>query len=153
MIREEDDGVWLEIEESIAIHHEEVFGCLMTGSGLTRWLCMSAEVDPRPGGLVRLGWDERMKRTTTVAILELDAGGRVTWDWYADHGNLHAPVYWHVEPVVEEGSRVHLRQGPFRMEPSVLLLLAEQAQYWQWHVCNLRAVLEAKLDMRRHRPL
>lgn len=153
MIRTEDDGVWSELRETIAIHHEEVFSCLMTGGGLSRWLCMSAEVDDRPGGLVRLGWDAAMTRTTTVAILSLDPGGQVTWDWHADHGNLHAPVYWTVEPVVEEGARVTLRQGPFRAEVSSLMLMAEECQFWQWHLCNLRAVLEAKHDMRRHRPL
>ena len=32
-----DDGLWIELRESIAAHHEQVFACLSTASGLTRW--------------------------------------------------------------------------------------------------------------------
>ena len=153
MITREEDGVWVTLEETIAVHHDEVFSCLTTPSGLTRWFCVSAEIDLRQGGLLVFGWDEKMTRTTTVAILEYDPGGRIVWDWYAEHGQTHAPVYWTVQPSVEEGSNVTLRQGPFKTEPDALLVMADEAQMWRWYLCNMRSAFEAKLDMRKIKPL
>lgn len=144
------------IEERILVHHEEVFGCLTTAEGLVRWMCLSAEVDARAGGLVTFGWDVKMTRRTTIAILDFDAGGRMTWDWYAGPADQHAPVTWVVEPVTEpghEGTRVTLEQGPFADDAESLLLLASEVDAWRWRLCNLRSVLEAKHDMRRDRPL
>jgi uncharacterized protein YndB with AHSA1/START domain len=153
MISREDDGVWVELRETIAVHHEEAFACLTSTGGLTRWFCVSARLDLRPGGLLVLGWDERMTRTSTVAILDYDPGGKVTWDWYAANGDTHAPVYWSVEPSVEEGCVVKLRQGPFREEVESLVVMAEEAQMWRWYLCNMRSTLEARHDMRKVRPL
>jgi uncharacterized protein YndB with AHSA1/START domain len=152
MISREDDGVWVEMNETIRRHHEEVFGCLTTASGLTRWLPVSAEVDLRKGGLIVLGWDRQMKRKTTIAILDYDPGGRITWDWFVD-GDMHAPVYWTVEPDVEKGSRVTLRQGPFGDAADTLMAMADETQTWRWHLCNLRSTLEVQHDMRKVRPL
>jgi uncharacterized protein YndB with AHSA1/START domain len=153
MVRREEDGVWLILRETIASHHEEVFACLTTADGLTRWFPLAAEIDLRQGGRLVLGWDPKFQRTTTVAILDYDAGGRVVWDWYASWDETHAPVYWAVEPSTEEGSRVTMRQGPFRETPDSLIAMAEEAESWRWQLCNLRTVLEAKHDMRRVRPL
>ena len=153
MITREDDGLWINIEETIAIHHEEVFACLTTVAGLTRWFCMSAEVDLRPGGTIVFGWDANLERKTTRAILDYDAGGLIVWDWFAANGETHAPVYWQVAPNVESGSIVKLRQGPFKPEIDDVISLANEAQTWRWHLCNLRTTLEAKHDMRKVRPL
>ena len=153
MIKREDDGIWVTLEENIALHYEEVFACLTTEAGLTRWFSIGAEVDLRPGGLVVFGWDEKMTRKSTVAILDYDPGGRIVWDWYADNGDMHAPIYWTVEPNVEKGSKVSLRQGPFKPEPDALLIMAREVEAWRWHLCNLRSTLEAKHDMRKVRPL
>lgn len=66
MIIHEDDGVWTELDETIAVHHEETFGALTTQGGLTRWFCVSAKVDLRTGGVIVFGWDEKMTRTSTL---------------------------------------------------------------------------------------
>lgn len=153
MIKREDDGIWIELEETIAAHHELVFACLSTAGGLTRWFTVAAEVEARAGGLIKLGWDEKMTRTTTVAILDFDEDGWIVWDWYAGPQDVHAPVYWKVSPNVEEGSRVQLRQGPFDEDVESMMAMAEQLDSWRWHLCNLRGVLEAKHDMRAVRPL
>jgi uncharacterized protein YndB with AHSA1/START domain len=153
MITRESDGVWINLEETIATHHDEVFGLLTTSGGLTRWLCLNARVDMRTGGTIVFGWDRKGERHTTVAILDYDPGGKVVWDWYADSGDMHAPVYWTVEPSREQGSRVKLRQGPFREDVDALLVMADEAQTWRWHLCNMRSTLEAQHDMRRVRPL
>lgn len=153
MIRDETDGLWIEHTETVGAHHELVFALLTTADGLTRWFPVAAEVDARPGGLMVLGWDEKMKRKTTVAILDYDAGGRVVWDWQASHQEIHAPLYWAVDPEVESGSIVTLRQGPFRDDRESLIAMAEEAQYWSWYLCNLRGIVEAKHDMRKIRPL
>ncbi|MCP3902144.1 MAG: SRPBCC domain-containing protein [Planctomycetes bacterium] len=153
MITREDDGVWVELEETISIHHDQTFTALTTVGGLTRWFCVSATVDLRQGGLIVFGWDPEMTRTSTVAILEYDPGGRIVWDWYANHGDMHAPVYWAVEPSVEDGSRVRLRQGPFKDDGEALMVMANEAQMWRWYLCNMRSCFEAKLDMRKVKPL
>ncbi len=153
MISKEDDGYWVEIHETLAIHHEEAFAAITTASGLTRWFSVSAEVDLRQGGLIVFGWDEKMERKSTVAILAYDTGGTIVWDWYADNGDMHAPVYWRVEPSVEHGSKVTLRQGPFKEDTESLLVMANEAQMWRWYLCNMRAAHEAKHDMRKVRPL
>lgn len=153
MVREEEDGLWLVLEETIAFHPEEVFALLTTSGGLTRWFPVAARIDCRTGGEIVLGWDEKFSRRTTVAILEFDEGGRITWDWQPSTGDMHAPVYWSVEPVTEEGARVTLRQGPFRDQREALIALADEASTWRWHLCNMRSVMEARLDMRKVRPL
>ncbi len=152
-ISREEDGVWLQLTETVAEHHEEVFACFTTGTGLTRWYSVDAEVDCRTGGRIIFYWDRRKSRTLTVAILNYDAGGDVVWDWYAGPDDMHAPLYWTVVPDTEKGSVVKLRQGPFRDDPESLMILAEEAAGWAWHLCNLRTVLETKFDMRKVKPL
>jgi uncharacterized protein YndB with AHSA1/START domain len=153
MIKREDNGIWLELEETIASHHEHVFACFTTEHGLTRWFPVAAKVDLRHGGKIVLCWDEHCTRTLTVPILDYDAGGSITWDWVSDRTQEHVPIHWEVVPEVEEGSRVRLRQGPFGEDVESLISLAEEAASWRWHLCNLRSTLEAKHDMRKVRPL
>ncbi|HRP64254.1 MAG TPA: SRPBCC domain-containing protein [Phycisphaerales bacterium] len=153
MIREADDGIWLELEETIASHHDEVFACLTTAEGLTRWYPVAAEVDLRKGGEIVLCWDDKCTRTLTVPILDYDPDGRIVWDWIVDRIDAHIPVTWRVKPSVEEGSRVQLRQGPFMRDTESLIAMAEEAASWRWHLCNLRSTLEVKHDMRKVRPL
>jgi uncharacterized protein YndB with AHSA1/START domain len=153
IIRSDAKGVWLHLEETIAAHHDEVFHCLTTEDGLTRWYPVAAKVDLRKGGSIVLCWDEKCTRTLTVPILDYDAGGRIVWDWISDRTEAHVPIHWQVVPVVEEGSRIIFRQGPFGEDHEALLALAEEAASWRWHLCNLRSTLEAKHDMRKVRPL
>lgn len=153
MIKREDDGVWVTLEETIGVHHEDVFAAITTAAGLTRWFSIGAEIDLRQGGLIVFGWDQGMKATSTVAILDYDAGGSIVWDWYADKTNTHAPVYWTVVPDVEQGTKITLRQGPFEPDVESLMVMADEAQAWRWHLCNMRAVYEGQLDMRKTRPL
>lgn len=153
MIKQEDDGIWVVLHETIAAHHDELFTCLTTAGGLSRWFPVAAKVDLRQGGEIVLSWDKDFGRTTTIAILDYDPAGRIAWDWQVSHTDTHAPVYWTVEPSVEEGSRIELRQGPFHDDVESLIEMAEEAQSWRWRLCNLRSVLEVALDMRKHRPL
>jgi uncharacterized protein YndB with AHSA1/START domain len=153
MIKREDDGLWIVLEEKITVDPEVVWGCLTTASGLARWFPVAARIDLRTGGTIVLGWDERFRHTSTVAILDYDAGGTVVWDWQASVHERHAPVYWSVDRSVEEGAIVRFRQGPFANDEDSLIAMAEEATSWQWRLCNLRSTLEAKLDMRKVRPL
>jgi uncharacterized protein YndB with AHSA1/START domain len=153
MVRREDDGIWLTLKEVIAAHHDDVFDCLTTPEGLTRWFPVAARVDLRQGGQIVLAWDPDFTKTTTIAILDYDAGGKIVWDWHAGSDDMHAPIYWLVKPSVEKGSVEIMRQGPFKDDPDSLMALAEEAESWRWQLCNLRGVLEAKHDMRTVRPL
>ena len=100
-----------------------------------------------------LGWDREFSHKTTVAVLDFDPGGRIVWDWYASHQDTHAPVYISVHPTVDKGTTVRLRQGPFFSDQESLIAMAEEATSWQWRLCNLRSMLEGKLDMRKVKPL
>jgi len=151
MIREENDGLWIELKEVIAAHHDDVFGTLTTPEGLKTWFPVEARVDLRAGGKVVFCWDKDCTKTTTVAILDYDAGGKVVWDWFADATQTHAPVYWQITPDSEKGSIVS--QGPFRDDRESMIGMAHESAHWQWHMCNLRSVLESRHDMRAHRPL
>ena len=153
MIKREDDGIWVELNETIAAHYEEVFSLLTTPTGLTRWFPIEAKVDLRPGGQIVFSWNKDFTRTTTVAILDYDAGGKIVWDWQASHSEQHAPVYWTVKPDVEQGCKILLRQGPFMETVDSLITMAEEASNWRWQLCNLRSVLESSHDMRKVRPL
>ncbi len=153
MIKNEDDGYWIELAETIAAHHEEVFACLTTAGGLSRWFPVKAEVDLRVGGTIVFGWNREFSRTTTVAILDYDPGGKIVWDWQVAHSDVHAPLYWSVEPEVEQGCRVNLREGPFKSDTESLITMAEEAESWRWQLCNLRTALEVGHDMRKVRPL
>ncbi len=153
MIKREDDGVWIVLDETIACHHDELFACLTTAEGLSRWFPVAAQVDLRTGGEVVLSWDKDFTRTTTIVILDYDPEGRVDWDWQVAHNDTHAPVYWHVKPSLDEGCVVEMRQGPFREEVESLLDMAREVESWRWRLCNLRSVLEVAVDMRSDRPL
>ena len=153
MIKREDDGVWIELTETIDVHHDEIFACLTTPEGLSRWFPMAARIDLRAGGSIVLGWDADFSKTTTITILDYDAEGRIAWDWQVADGDTHAPLYWTVEPSIEAGCRVILRQGPFRDDVESLLSMAQETETWRWQLCNLRSVLEVALDMRQVRPL
>lgn len=153
MIRREEDGIWVILRETIACHHDEVFECLTTAEGLCRWFPVAARVDLRVGGWMVLSWDKDFRKTTTVSILDYDPGGKITWDWQAAALDTHSPVYWTVEPDVEEGSRITMREGPFAEDVETLIAMAEEAESWRWQMCNLRSALEVKHDMRKVRPL
>jgi uncharacterized protein YndB with AHSA1/START domain len=154
MIRRENDGIWTVLRETIALHHEEVFACFTTDDGLSRWFPVAAEIDIlQAGGSIKFCWDEKCTKTSTVAILDYDPGGKIVWDWYAQSSDTHAPVYWTVTPSVELGSKVQMRQGPFKEDVDSLIAMADEAESWRWQLCNLRSVLEAKNDMRKVRPL
>jgi hypothetical protein len=58
-----------------------------------------------------------------------------------------------VTPSTEDGSLVVLRMGPFAEDPESLIAMAEDAESWRWYLCNMRTVLEARVDMRAERPL
>jgi uncharacterized protein YndB with AHSA1/START domain len=154
MISRDSTGLWLELHENVSLHHDEAFALLTTEDGLSRWLAVGATIDTlEQGGTVTLAWDRKLAKTNTVAILEYSAGGTVTWDWYASWDDIHAPVRWTVTPDREKGSRIALRQGPFADTLDGALALAEQASNWQWYLCNMRSVIEARHDMRAVRPL
>jgi len=156
MIRRDNDGLWIVLRETIALHHEEVFSCFTTAGGLSRWFPVAAQIEGatlEPGSTIRLCWDEQCTKVTTIAVLNISAGGEVVWDWYAQSSDTHAPVYWRVIPSVEQGSSVEMTQGPFKDDLESLIAMAEEAESWRWYLCNLRSVLEAKHDMRSVRPL
>ena len=153
MVKREADGVWITLKETIAANHEDVFACLTTDVGLTRWFTLAAEVDLRKGGSMKLAFDAKFRRAFEVPILDFDTEGRVTWGWPIGIADDFVPLEWTVTPDVEEGARVIQRHGPFQDDADSLISAANDAESWRWYLCNLRTVLEAKVDMRAERPV
>jgi uncharacterized protein YndB with AHSA1/START domain len=155
MVRREHDGVWVTLKETIAAAPEEVFACFSTPEGLTRWLAVGAEMNAEPGGTITLAWDRTFDRTLTVRIREYEPGSlRIGFDWFPDPlSEESVPVHVVVTPEVGGGTRVIMRQGPFREDVDALIAMADGAESWRWYLCNLRSVLETRHDMRSVRPL
>jgi uncharacterized protein YndB with AHSA1/START domain len=153
VIAREANGVWITMRETIAAHPEDVFAALTTSDGLTRWFPVAAEVDLRSGGSIVLGWDRKFKRTLTIGIDSFDPAGTIAWRWPGRVGDHDVRAEWTVTPSTEDGSLVVLRMGPFEEDPESLIAMAEDAESWRWYLCNLRTVLEARVDMRAERPL
>ena len=74
MIKREDDGIWVILRETIACHHDEVFACLTTAEGLSRWFPIAAKIDLKIGGEIVLGWKKDFSRKTTIASSVLETG-------------------------------------------------------------------------------
>jgi uncharacterized protein YndB with AHSA1/START domain len=154
MVRREDNGIWVTLKETIGAPAEEVFACFSTSEGLTRWLSVGAELEARPGGALTLAWDRDFAKTLTVQVRDFDPEGRISFDWFPDPlSDESVPVSVTVTPDVERGSRVILRQGPFREDADSMISMADGAESWRWYLCNLRSVLESRHDMRAVRPL
>ena len=154
MVRREHNGVWVTLKETIAAPADEVFACFSTPEGLTRWLSVGAELEARPGGELTLAWDREFKNTLTVHVRDFDPEGRISFDWYPDPlSDESVPVQVAVTQDIEKGSKIILRQGPFRDDADSMIAMADGAESWRWYLCNLRSVLESRHDMRAVRPL
>ncbi|MSR17874.1 MAG: SRPBCC domain-containing protein [Phycisphaerales bacterium] len=153
MVRREETGIWVTLRETITAHHEEVFSCFTTAAGLTRWFPVAAEIDLRVEGGIVLGWDAKFFRRMTVRIVDFDAGGRIAWRWPIGHEGEETKVTWSIDPDVERGAQVVMRMGPFGDDPNTLIAMADDLESWRWYLCNLRTVLDARVDMRAIRPL
>jgi uncharacterized protein YndB with AHSA1/START domain len=154
MVRREANGIWVTLKETIAAPADEVFACFSTPEGLTRWLSVGAELEARPGGAMTLAWDRDFERTLTVHVRDFDPSGRISFDWFPDPlSEESVPVQVAVTSDVEHGSKVILRQGPFKEDVEMLIAMADGAESWRWYLCNLRSVLETRHDMRAVRPL
>jgi hypothetical protein len=102
---------------------------------------------------MKLAFDAKFRRAFEVSILDYSPEGRVTWGWPLGVTDESVPLEWNVTPDVEQGARVIQRHGPFPEDADALISAANDAESWRWYLCNLRTVLEAKVDMRAERPL
>ncbi len=68
-VSRENDGIWLVLQETIAMHHEEVYDCFTTGGGLMRWYPVEAAVERQTGGQFIVNWNPQKYRKQQVAIL------------------------------------------------------------------------------------
>jgi uncharacterized protein YndB with AHSA1/START domain len=155
MVRREQGGVWVTLKETIAATADEVLECMSTPEGLTRWLSVGAEFEPRAGGRLSLAWDREFSHVLETTIAEYDLSqGKVSWLWYpAPLEDWTVKLEFIVDRNVETGAKVIVRLGPFAETTDQLLAAADAAESWRWYLCNLRSVLESKHDMRALRPL
>jgi len=92
-----------EFELTIDAPAEDVWRALTTGEGLRQWFAPVAEVEPRLGGIVKLGWGPGMEGSAPVSAWE--PGARFAWT--EDHGERGPRV---VEFILEaSGGQTKLR--------------------------------------------
>jgi uncharacterized protein YndB with AHSA1/START domain len=93
----------VELQAEIDASREVVFALVATADGLARWLD-AAELEPRPGGAVRLRLLEAEVRGKVVA---LDAPQHVSFTWDYPDEPLGAPSVVAFD-AISHGHRTHL---------------------------------------------
>lgn len=87
-----------EIRMAIVIDapREKVFKALLDPAELNKWMAKDAQVDPRVGGVYKLGWkyevDGREVEGGTTKILELVPNERIVLDWLDWRGDTTRPL-------------------------------------------------------------
>lgn len=75
---------------------EKVFGALLDPAELNKWMAKDAQVDPRVGGVYKLGWkyeiDGREVEGGTTKILDLVPNERIVLDWLDWRGDTTRPL-------------------------------------------------------------
>ena len=110
---------------------ELAFRFLTDAALLPRWLCVQAEIDPRPGGGYVL--DVTGSRTTRGTFLALEPVRRLVYTWLFDH--VEPPLRTTVAvrfTLVGRGTRVRLRHHGFVDQPTS----DRHAAGWAHYTCR-----------------
>jgi uncharacterized protein YndB with AHSA1/START domain len=105
-----DTGAAVEVETRIAASPETVFDFFIDPDRMIQWMGRSAELDPRPGGLLRC--DINGRHVASGEYVDIDRPRRVvfTWGWEGED-SLVEPGSSRVEILLEaegEGTRLRL---------------------------------------------
>jgi len=110
-----------------------------------RWLCRDATVDPQVGGRVRMCWPDGCFEGRFVQFIEPNTA---RFSWRMDGDPL--PETMVVVSILEGGDRtaLELEHYGFGAGPDWDELYVGAARAWAAYLKNLRAVIEAGMDLR-----
>jgi uncharacterized protein YndB with AHSA1/START domain len=111
-----------------------------------RWLCRDASIEPRIGGRLRLCWPDSCFEGRFVQY-ETDSVARFSWHMEGDS----LPETMVVVRTTADGSErtlLELEHYGFGVGPDWDGLYVGAARAWAAYLKNLRAVLEAGMDLR-----
>jgi uncharacterized protein YndB with AHSA1/START domain len=114
-----------------------------------RWLCRSGSVEPRPGGRLRLCWPAGCVEGRLLQF-EPPRTGRFSWRLEGDQ-LPETMVVVSIEPAERDGrsaAALELEHYGFGVGPEWDRLYVGATRGWAGYLKNLRAVLEAGLDLR-----
>src|SRR5919198_5916435 len=114
-----------------------------------RWLCREASVEPRAGGRLRLCWPDGCIEGRFVQF-EPPRKGRFSWRFEGDP-MPETMVVVSTEPIERDGrpaTAVEVEHYGFGVGQDWDMLYVGAARAWAAYLKNLRAILEAGLDLR-----
>jgi len=111
-----------------------------------RWLCREAEIDLKVGGTLRLCWPDGCCEGSFVQF-EPPSTARFSWHM---QGDVLPPtmVVVSMVPVGRDETALEVEHYGFGVGPEWDMLYVGAARAWAAYLKNLRAVLEAGVDLR-----
>jgi uncharacterized protein YndB with AHSA1/START domain len=111
-----------------------------------RWLCREAEIDPKVGGTLRLCWPDGCCEGSFVQF-EPPSAARFSWHMQGD-ALPPTMVVISMVPVGRDETALEVEHYGFGVGPEWDMLYVGAARAWAAYLKNLRAVLEAGVDLR-----
>jgi uncharacterized protein YndB with AHSA1/START domain len=112
-----------------------------------RWLCRDASVQPEAGGALRLCWPDGCIEGRFVQC-DPPNTGRFSWRFEGD-SLPETMVVVHADPGADDGTTaLEVEHYGFGVGPDWDMLYVGAARAWAAYLKNLRAVLEAGIDLR-----
>ena len=116
-----------------------------------RWLCREGSIEPQPGGRLRLCWPDGVVEGRFVQF-EPPRTGRFSWRFEDDEALPETMVVVRTDPVPGDGGRpattLEVEHYGFGVGGDWDMLYVGAARAWAAYLKNLRAVLEAGIDLR-----
>jgi uncharacterized protein YndB with AHSA1/START domain len=113
----------------------------------SRWLCRDASIEPKVGGQLRLCWPDGCLEGRFVQC-EPPSTGRFTWHMEGDPLPATMVVVSMAPASDAETTALEVEHYGFGVGPEWDMAYIGAARAWAGYLKNLRAVLEAGVDLR-----
>jgi uncharacterized protein YndB with AHSA1/START domain len=125
---------------------KEVFKAITESEWLVRWLCDSASIPRRKGGLYSVGWKDGPAHKGEV--LDFVPGKRMTLAWSWEGVEVQGTEFkLSVEPK-DDGTILKMEHTGFPREEKWTELYGGAEWGWTYFAMNLKSVLETGHDLR-----
>jgi uncharacterized protein YndB with AHSA1/START domain len=111
-----------------------------------RWLCRESKIEPRVEGTLRLCWPDGCCEGRFV---QFEHSRVARFSWHMDGDALpHTMVVVSMVPIGRDETALEVEHYGFGVGPDWDMLYVGAARAWAAYLKNLRAVLEAGVDLR-----
>jgi uncharacterized protein YndB with AHSA1/START domain len=111
-----------------------------------RWLCRESSIEPRVDGTLRLCWPDGCCEGRFV---QFEHSRVARFSWHMDGDALpHTMVVVSMVPIGRDETALEVEHYGFGVGPDWDMLYIGAARAWAAYLKNLRAVLEAGVDLR-----